>query len=638
MNKKFLMPLIVVSGLSWAEIAVARPAAPADADGVTESSVREIEIDSDGSYTSRTESVVQILREGGRSMSTYHLSYNSRSTKLEVLEAETINDGKRFAVEREFIEDKPQASRLNGFDQMNTVAIAFPRVTIGSKLHLKYLEKVKEVPVEGHFSMRFDFGTNWYTKSRSVRLSSRVPLFVQLNDPQKKLSLNETKEGNRFVVSISMREPIYTAAVDEPWARIAKSDQTWAVVTSSRSYGEIGDSVAGKIEEVLAAELPPLLDAIRKEAEKQGSLVAKINTITSKLAEQVRYMGDWRPIKGGHVPRPLETTAATRFGDCKDFSAATIAVLRKLGIKAQMAWVERAGQPTPLPELGLMSAFNHAIVHIERPDGKSLWVDPTNFASFAQGVFDDIADRPALVLRTGGSKLAMIPAQSPSSAVRETIARINLERSGDATIHTRLVYRGRMAAHYTGLELRQSKEHIDHRILTSLTDESRLKWSKIAPYELRSRVTSDFSLDVEHGERDFSLRTTVGPAFHLDSRNVDFLVKLDTRKRVSELFLGQPDLLRTTEVYVGARVVGEAPPQCKLDSPWLFVSRQVSQSPEGLRITDTREIKKSLITNAELKSEPFAKFQRALIKCFDRVAVVYKREPRPAPRAISSEH
>ena len=141
-------------------------------------------------------------------------------------------------------------------------------------------------------------------------------------------------------------------------------------------------------------------------------MIEKLNTVTSLLAENINYLGDWRPISGLYVPRDLEAIANTKLADCKDFSAATAAILRKLGMEAHISWVKRGlgafESPTPLPT---MTEFNHAIVRAVT-SGRTYWVDPTNFSSFAQGIFPDIADKRTLTLDPAG---IVLPAHRKSN-------------------------------------------------------------------------------------------------------------------------------------------------------------------------------------------------------------------------------
>jgi hypothetical protein len=332
-------------------------------------------------------------------------------------------------------------------------------------------------------------------------------------------------------------------------------------------------------------------------------------------------MGDWRPVRGGHVPRPLQTVAETRFGDCKDFSAATVAILRRLGLEAHQAWVERGQCPAALPKLG-GPAFNHAIVYAVG-DGRVWWIDPTNFASFAQGTFTDIAGRPALVIASGRSRLEAIPETKPEEAVRETSSTIKVQEDGRARIETVLDYKGVAAAPWTGLLLRRSASHIDHEIITQLASEDRLEDWKIEPYDLNSRITKDVSIKARYTENNYSIRTTAGPGVFLDDRNFDQLMRLDAKHRVSDFFMGHPDTLREYTTFPDVRLRGEPPPQCEISSPWARVSRKVTQAATGLSIESARENLVPEISNAAIKSDEFARFQKEVRDCFDRVAVVY---------------
>lgn len=638
------LPLAVMTlcSLFWPASALARWATASDAEGATLSSSHEIEVHADGSFDETIGVENEVLREDGRNMSTYRLSYNSVAEELKVLEAETINGGDHISVESQYIEDKPSASRQSGFDQNNQVSIAFPKVTIGSRLRLKYRFRKIKTPIEGHYEAHFDFGTKWLVKERHIHIRSELPLFIQVNDPSKKLEVTESKEegrrGGSYVLDIRLKAPIYTAVIDEPWPYLVRSEQTWVQISSHKNFSEIGNAVAPKIEAILSGHVPDLFEKIKAHAANKSTLVDKFNQITSELAEEVRYMGDWRAVNGGQIPRALDEVASTKFGDCKDFSAATIVILRKLGIKANMAWVERGVQPTQISDApALHGVFNHAIV-VAEAEGRLWWLDPTNFASFGQGIFEDIVGRKALVIDLKNSRLGEIPEATAPSSIRESQSHIALQRNGNAAVDTSIGFRGRAAASFTGILLRQSKEHFDHVIMTSLTDEDRLKSFVIDPYDLSSRVTKDFTLHVRFEELRSSMRTTAGPAYSLDSRLVEQLMRVDPRRRVSGLYLGHPHTVRDTDFLENVDIVGGPPPECHLDTPWVSVFRKVIQTPQGVRILDGRVIKKAEISNFDLKSKTFTNFQNRLQECFDRVAVILKSKTRNVrtAREISS--
>jgi len=627
--------------LSFPAASWARWATPDDAEAAIELMKQTYDVKADGTFQFETEVVTRILRESARQLSTYRLNYNSRASTLEVVKAETWNeeDSKtvKTEVENQYIVDKPAVSQMTpGFDQGNLVTIAFPKVTIGSQLYLKQRRRIKEVAIPNHFSRKIDFGAGEYIKSAQVRFRSERPLFVQKQDPEQKLNIKESRDGKSYVLEIELTAPLYTRAVDEasPW--IHPRRMTSIVVSTHKTMEALGTDVVGHYERAIQAPLPSLFEPILHAAAKKNIPIEQLNTVTSLLAAELRYMGDWRPVNGGHIPRPIETIVQTKFGDCKDMSTVTSAILRKLGWKANVAWIERGHFSTPLPQLALDSAFNHAIVRAESKKGEVFWLDPTNFASFAQGVPEDIMGRQSLVLDPEHLRLEETPQGNSRSAVLVREERIKFSADDTAAVTTNLSLSGRMAVGFTGAELRSSKQQLDHMIATMLVDESRLLWKKIEPYEFSSRVVRDFSLHIKHGERSASLRTTVGPAFYLEQRAVDFLIRMETDRRVSDLYLGPPQLTEVVQYYDSIVPQGSSLMSCHVETPWFKVTRTWEKSKQGLVVRDRREILKSYIENADIKSKAFAKAKKTLERCFDRIVVVYKLS-KPEARSLSSE-
>jgi hypothetical protein len=348
-----------------------------------------------------------------------------------------------------------------------------------------------------------------------------------------------------------------------------------------------------------------------------------MNVTTALLADAVRYMGDWRPTKGGHLPRPLDVIASTKFGDCKDFTVATAAILRRLGMEAKAAWVERGSQPTPLPSLALDNAFNHAIVWV-KTDGKEYWVDPTNFTSFAQGIFDDIVDRPALIIDGKNSRLVNIPAGAPADSRLTKTLRISVDQSGESVIDGNVGYSGRASATMTGLSRELSTMSIDHQISRAIADDNNVTWSEVDPYDLSSRITRDLNLSARVGVRNLSFRTTAGNAYPVAAGTLSQLMDIDAEDRVSDLFLGALELDVTETTLLNVKLVGTPLGGCEVDSPWVRASRKVIHRANEISILDRREIKRSLVLNKDLKSAQFTAFQKKLQACFDRVAIVYR--------------
>lgn len=93
------------------------------------------------------------------------------------------------------------------------------------------------------------------------------------------------------------------------------------------------------------------------------------------VQSEVRYLGV-EIGSGSHAPNAPEVVLKRRFGDCKDKTLLSIAMLRALGLEAAPALVHtgiREGIRDLLPSPG---AFNHVLVRA-RLAGADLWLDPT---------------------------------------------------------------------------------------------------------------------------------------------------------------------------------------------------------------------------------------------------------------------
>jgi hypothetical protein len=595
-----------------------------DANALSEKDQYEITINEDGTTSVLRESLLTIKNEEGRTaLGNTQLKYNSRTTKLKILKAETILRDQTYPVSPEFIEDKTLASSAEGFDETRQISIAYPKVEVGSQLYLKYREETTEVPIPGFYSDEIFFGTDVYERSAETRISSRLPLYLEVNDPKHVLEVTQTHHGDRHQIKISLKAPIFSKAVDEPDAYLSPRDQTSVVVSSSQDYLFLARAVAEAYEQVLSSPLPAPFEKILAQAKKKSLLVDQINAVTSLLADEVRYLGDWRPRRGGHIPRALETIANTKFGDCKDFSAVTAAILRRLGYEAHIAWVERGVKATPLPKLALDGAFNHAIVFLKVED-RVYWIDPTNFVSFAQGIFDDILDRPALVIDPVHPMLSRIPLGLPGDSRSIKELNLSLQKSGDASIQAILKYQGRSATAIAGISRELSVESINHLLSKAIAEDNYIKSSHVEAYDLSSRVVRDFTFSAHVEVKNFSLKTTAGNAYQLSRANLGALIDLEPETRVSDLFLGPPEIDETTYRLNKVRLVGTIPAGCRLDSPWLKVSRVISQKDGDIVVVDRREVKQNVLTNQEIQGEEFQTFQGKLQNCFHQVAIVYR--------------
>jgi hypothetical protein len=557
------------------------------------------------------------------------LRYNARAGSLTILTMETHNGAEVHPVPPGFIEDKPLASAPHGFDQEHQVLIAFPKVQIGSRLRLRYRRQLREVPLPGVFGQSFVFGWGEAQRAAEVHIRSALPLRVQKNDPPGALavSLSKDRSGDTYVLTARLRRPVHMEPVDEPAPFLAGDRLVWLDVTSSQSHADLVRPLLAPYEAVATAPLPSAYQRILEAARGKDGLIAQANEITAGLQGTLRYLGDWRPIRGGHIPRPLAETAESHFGDCKDFAIATVAILRRLGHRAHVAVVQRGAKPVLSPtDLPMMSEYNHAIVYIDDDGGAGRFLDPTNTVSFAQGIFEDIMDRPALVLDPAGPRLLRTPAGAPAEAVTRTRLVLHEEPGQALRTEGSLALLGRAALQVAGAELDQSRQSIAYDVVSRLSDRARLRAFSVDGYDLRSRIAADTTFQVRYTEDGPDARTSAGPGVALQQGKLIQTLLTQTRERVSDLILGRPQRLEEERLLRGMHLVG-SPPRCEIASPWARLRREVRQTPAGIQVKDEVEISRWLVPAAELAGPRFRALQDQIRACFANVVLVYSPAP-----------
>ena len=122
---------------------------------------------------------------------------------------------------------------------------------------------------------------------------------------------------------------------------------------------------------------------------------------------------------GNYLPQAAEETWEKRYGDCKAKSVLLLALLRQMGIDAEVVLVSSRGGDA-LPELLAMPAdFDHMIVRA-RIDGVDYWLDGTSTGSRLANLTEVPAFFHALPLTAQGSDLVPMTQrtqQSPDMAM-----------------------------------------------------------------------------------------------------------------------------------------------------------------------------------------------------------------------------
>lgn len=626
--QRFIAVLLAVFLSSVGE---ARWATLDDAPTVIESIREQYEVHADGTFELESETVESVRNEVGRAQGVnFAAPFSPTLAKVEVLEAKTISPaGVETNVPSNLIESKPMASSLNGFDDVHQLSIAYPGVEIGSRMTRKIKTKVTTASFPGFFSQRIYFGLDRYERKAEYVFRSEVPLFVEANDPWKRIEITHSRDGKWHVVSLKLTCDMYVRIVEEDSSRLAMSKMVWVGIATSDKYADLAKTVAPSYEAVLRAKLPKPFQDIVTEAKKQKTTIDKLNLVTTRLSEMVRYMGDWRTVHGRLIPHTLAEFAESKMGDCKDHAAAATAMFRALGITANVAAIGSGYPAWPLGKIPFDASFNHVIVRVK--DGKNVyWVDPTVTTSFAQGLHEHLADRGAMILTATSGAIEQIPELKPDQAMylRQYNVVANADRS--VSVGARFDVIGRAATGWAGMGLSHSPESLNYYIRSALANDKAIRDVALDPIDLTSRVVKDVTLSGNYTLVNAQLKTSAGRALPLETHpKVTTIMTLAVNDREGDLVLNAPALQQTTYRILGSVPAGGKKLGCSIATHWLSLDRKVRHTKKDTIIDETLTLWSGVIPVEELRTPEFRQLQDKLLSCYDGVAVVLRAPPKP---------
>lgn len=582
-----------------------------------------VDVKKDGTSESIVEIKQRVLNEKGRAnLAHYMMYYSDANSKLEIIEAKTINDGKEYIVKPEMIEDRPLASPPYGFDQQRQILISFPKIEVGSEIYIKYKEIEQVSSLDGFYASRFYYGTEGYWSHSEIHIVSALPLSYKVNDGDKKLRV--TQKGNE--ITMLLIEPICREVVDGSENGIINdANLTWVSVSSLKDWKDLATAMIPNYEKVKNQPLPSVFKEIVAEASKHQSEVDQLNIVTSRLNEKVQYMGDWRTVHGRLFPRDLEMVAHSQIGDCKDFASSTAAMLSRMGYNASVSLVKRGVYGQSLHDgLPDIDNFNHAFVKVVSKTGKVYWIDPTNYISMANNMFEDIADKDVLVLDPKNPSFGKSGAIDPSSSVTTVVRRLDVVGDNVDLVRTSgtISLSGERAAKMSGLGLYASDDRIKDFLFYTLSgrylDDSD-KINMTVP-DLKSRIVKNLDFKFEYKQDDQGVKTNMGYGLDLSSFWVNDMVG-SAPDQVSDLFIGPPRIMiyKTT---VDRELANLDQLEFHSTTSWMDVRRACRIVDGNSEIVETILIKRAFISSADIKTSEYKKLKHDLIENFQNLVVI----------------
>lgn len=580
-----------------------------------------------GHYKSVSEFEVEILNETGRrEFGFYKFTYAPYLSKISSLEAYTKNGDAISKVEKNFIEDKPLASSKDGFDNDNQVSIAFPNVQVGSILYFKLSMETHTLSLDNYFGTIEYFGWRENSFKQNLYVESEIPLYNNLSDPIDSLTLETKTENGKYYLNVSQKKPIYINPVEEKDSFLTRRMVPHIEITTEKAWSkEMMKSITNSHELVLNEALPELHEKIYKEAKNIKDDEERIEHVIERLQTHIRYLGDWRSVKGAMIPRPLQEIARSGYGDCKDYSASLAAILRKLGYKSFVAWVFRGDtMQFENPKLPSTKVQNHAITYAEI-QGQARWLDATNSMVYIKEPLPDIAGRVALLLDPENPREKDIP----PTDYRKNRAIIRVEYSDVkkpmVQVKTKLNLSGVAATEWTGDQLRSSFDALQFRLLEwTASNVKTVTDVKFTPFSLMSRITRDLDFSYEFKEPNAFYESNQGVGFLLWENQALAQIAERVDKRFTDLGLNYPRISEYFVSFKNASSQGTEKLNCSFKSPWVELNRKVTQKSKEIQIHDVITILRPRVLREEFETTTMTNLLADIRKCVVHKLLILK--------------
>jgi len=587
-----------------------------------------IKIDKTGKSEEIYEAKIKILNEQGRdNVASYRLFYNGDAQQMKVIEAYTIYNDQKYNVPVKSIEDKPRASAAQGFDQSRQILLSFPKAEIGAEIYFKYSLKTTKTALPNFYSNVVGIYNNSCVEKSHTKITSALPLFLENNDPNNVLKISQNDKDNGSIIEVELEKPICQEILSgSEEGAINDNKYIWVAISSMNNWQDFGKEIAAQYNKVINKPLPELLQTILEEAQKEKDEVAQINIVTSLINEKIRYMGNWSSINGAFFPRDLEEIVKLQEADCKEFSAATAAILNRLGFKAFPATVIRGeGAMSFVRKLPTFYDFNHVFVKVISKDGKIYWVDPTNSTSMAQGIYPDVADKMTLVLDEQNPQYERSANIDPNHAEISFVD--ELEFLSDKVIHTGdLTFKGETALSFAGIGLYRPEEAIRNQIFYLLSSENLSEKDKkmLQLPDLKSRIVKDLEIKYQYELDNELIKTNLNQAFKIYAGWSNILTNY-VPDQLSDNYLGVLYTLRKKLVLKNSNIKSIEKLNYEIDSPWVNIKRTCSHNGNNSEIEIIATFKKNYITSEELGSDEYLAFKDSIEKNIKNVAVVLSK-------------
>lgn len=394
-----------------------------------------MEIESNGEALLTQHRIMKIFSDPDNRYSHQEIPFNS-SISVWGIKACTIHpNGDEFILNPEDITEKSLISELALYSDVRAKEFYLPRVTRNCMVEYEYQLRLKSLL----------YWSDWFFQSNLPSLHSGYTLMIPKNFNFRVKVLNayiepkiDFRRGKQVFLWEAYHNPAIIKEVFMPPAadsvsRLAFSPMEFNFddqVYASMTWNDIAAWYRGISQPSIqhTDRLTTLVDELTSDL---SSTEARIKAIFDYVQEHVRYVSIAIGI-GAYQPHLCADVLDNGYGDCKDMTSLTIALLRAIDVEAYPALLSTRGHRALLLKMPKVKQFDHVVTALPQAEGY-LWLDPAcRNCRFGELPFED-QGTTALVVTPDAGELVTTPESSEDQNLTQTQWEVKLNSDGSAS-------------------------------------------------------------------------------------------------------------------------------------------------------------------------------------------------------------
>jgi tetratricopeptide (TPR) repeat protein len=434
---------------------------------------------------------------------------------FEVLDLDFANvlteDGQLIGVKKDAIQTKSSSSE-NFYVDSKSLAFSLPLTYVGAAIEFQYTIKQKKQLIENEFFDSYSFN-HWERSSSSqayrsdfVHLSENIiqtPVGLNLYfDTPKKFTINYQKENlsnytnhiwsAKKIPSVTMENYLPKGLVLAPYLDIS-TVSSWEDISL---WGSRLTEPSIKINN----EIKAIARSIKNENKKKNDqLKAVFNYMQSNIRYVFAHVG-----RGGYRPHNTDEIISNGYGDCKDQTVLTIALLRALNIQAYPALIATNNIAEPDEKIPQVK-FDHMITYVPKQDGlDSAWIDTVGGDFLFPGISNEANNQKALILKEETTQLTSVNNPYNTSSIITLEVKVQPPKENFMSTQFQLDFSGNIESEMRSwLRYQTEKKIALQNLLSSLYPSAKINNINFStPKESNIKITGNMSFEIEEFEKN----------------------------------------------------------------------------------------------------------------------------------------